>query len=59
MARIKVPKYKGPKRLVASIRINVKAAPKKVNKFLYAIYHRVDGTSVKRRCLNPEYVAKK
>jgi hypothetical protein len=45
--------------MVASIQIKPKIIVKKVNKYCYSIHHKLDGSSVKRRRLNPDFVTNK
>ena len=44
--------------MVASIHIKPKSIVK-VNKYCYSIHHKLDGSSVKRRRLNPDFVTNK
>ena len=59
MARIKLkPKYKGPRKLLAAMAITPQTKMKKINKYLYSVHHFLDGRSVRRRRLNPDYDAR-
>ncbi len=59
MARTKrTTKYTGPKKMLAAMCCSRKVKPKKVNKYLYSMHHKLDGTAVKRRRLNPDYQEK-
>jgi hypothetical protein len=56
MARIKnKTKYRGPRKLLAAMTVASKIKVKRINKYLYSVHHLLDGSSVKRRRLNPDY----
>jgi hypothetical protein len=58
MARIKFKtKYKGPRKLLAAMAITPKTKTKKINKYLYSVHHLLDDRSVRKRRLNPDYLA--
>ena len=55
MTRIKSKtKYRGPPKMLAAMSVAAKAKIKKTTKYLYCMHHRLDGTCVKKRRLNPE-----
>jgi hypothetical protein len=56
MARVK-SKYRGPRKMMAAMSVASKIKSKKINKYIYAVHHLLDGRSVKKRRLNPEYAA--
>ena len=57
MARTKPTKtYRGPKKMSAHMSVVRKMKAGRVNKYLYSTWHLLDGRSVKRRRLNPEYM---
>ena len=59
MARIKNrTKYRGPRKLLAAMTVAPKKKVRKVNKYLYSMHHLLDGRSVRRRRLNPDYNAR-
>jgi hypothetical protein len=50
--------YRGPKRMVAHMSVVRKLKPVRVNKYLYSYWQLDDGRVVKRRRLNPDYIAR-
>ncbi len=57
MARTKPLKYRGPRKMVAHMSVIRKARPARVNKYVYSYWQLDDGRVVKRRRLNPDYIA--
>ena len=56
MARNKI-KYRGPRKLLAAMSIAREKKIKKITKYIYSVWYLLDGKIVKRRRLNPDYVA--
>ncbi len=58
MARTKPSKkYRGPKRMMAHMSVVCKTKTARVNKYLYSYWQLDDDRIVKRRRLNPDYIA--